>query len=424
MLKIKKPLKVIHLNYTDIYGGAGRAAFRIHCSLLNEKINSRIWANRIFSRDRNITGPKSKFEKILAILKPMILILILKCFKPYKFSLSSISIFPSKWIKRINESNADIVHLHWVQGEMISISDVSKIKKPLVWTLHDMWAFCGAEHYANNFRWRIGYKSQNKNFYDTSFDLNRWVWMRKKKNWRNPFEIVTPSKWLCNCVKQSKLMSKWPVTSIPNPIDITKWQPLEKKYSRKKLNLPKNKLLILFGAMDGDEDARKGFDLLIKAFEYLEKNSKSYKLELVTFGNKKNLKLRKNFPIYFMNHIHDDHKLRMLYSAADAVVVPSRQDNLPNIAVEAQVCGTPVVAYNIGGLSEIVLHKKTGYLAAPFSIKDLANGIKWVLNSKNSGKLKKQSQLYASKKFSDKLISKSYLKVYRKAVKEWSLKLK
>ena len=423
MSKIKRSLKVIHLNYTDIYGGAGRAAFRIHCSLLDKKINSKMWVNRIFSKDRNITGPKNKFEKILAILKPLLLISIFKCFKAYKFSLRSISIFPSKWIKRINDSNADIVHLHWVQGEMISISDVSKIKKPVVWTLHDMWAFCGTEHYANNFRWRNGYKYQNKNFYGINFDLNRWVWMRKKKNWSNSFEIVTPSKWLYNCVRQSKLMSNWSVTSIPNPINIAKWQPLEKKYSRKKLNLPKNKLLILFGAMDGDEDVRKGFDLLIQALEYLEKNSKFYKLELVTFGNIKKLKLRKNFPIHFMDHIHDDHKLRMLYSAADAVVVPSRQDNLPNIAVEAQVCGTPVVAYNVGGLSDIVLHKKTGYLAVPFSIKDLANGIKWVLNSKHSEKLNKQSKLYASKKFSDKSISKSYLKVYRKAIKNWSLKL-
>ena len=117
----------------------------------------------------------------------MLLVFILRCFKAYKFSLFSLSIFPSKWISRINNSDADIVHLHWVQGEMISIYDISKIKKPVVWTLHDMWAFCGAEHYTNNFRWRNGYKSQNKNFCYNRFDLNRWVWIRKKKKIEKSF---------------------------------------------------------------------------------------------------------------------------------------------------------------------------------------------------------------------------------------------
>ena len=125
----KKSLKVIHLNYTDIYGGAGIAAFRIHCSLLKKKINSNIWVNRIFSKIRNIKGPESILEKILVILKLWLLNVIFKCFRTYRFSLYSMSVFPSKWIKRINDSDADIVHLHWVQGEMMSINDISKIKQ-------------------------------------------------------------------------------------------------------------------------------------------------------------------------------------------------------------------------------------------------------------------------------------------------------
>ena len=304
MPRIKKSLKVIHLNYTDTLGGAGRAAFRIHCSLLDQKVNSTMWVNRVFSKDKNVKGPKNKVEKILAIIKPSLLNLILKCFKSHKSSLYSLSIFPSKWVKRINNSDADVIHLHWVQGEMISISDVNKISKPIVWTLHDMWAFCGAEHYTNDFRWFNGFKSEAKLFNKNFFDLNRWVWKRKSINWKTPLQIVSPSRWLLDCVKKSKLMSKWPVTKIHNPIDTRKWKPFNKRYSRNKLNLPKKVFLITYGAMGGDEDPRKGFDLLIKTLNFLKKNSKNLNLELVTFGNNKSFKTTENFPTHFMGNIN------------------------------------------------------------------------------------------------------------------------
>ena len=129
---------------------------------------------------------------------------------------------PSNWVKKINNSDADIVNLHWIQREMISIKDISRIRKPLVWTLHDMWAFCGTEHIATDNRWRDGYhKTENSNF----FDLDKWNWSRKKKLWKNKLQIITPSRWLGKCVEDSKLMGDWPISVVGNTIDTKNGNP-------------------------------------------------------------------------------------------------------------------------------------------------------------------------------------------------------
>ena len=106
------------------------------------------------------------------------------------------AILPSSWIKKINESTADIVNLHWTQHEMLSISDISKINKPVVWTLHDMWGFCGAEHISWDDRWEKGYNKNNRPTHESGFDLNKWTWKRKIKYWKKPIQIITPSNWL------------------------------------------------------------------------------------------------------------------------------------------------------------------------------------------------------------------------------------
>ena len=272
-------------------------------------------------------------------------------------------------IVTVNFSDFDIVHLHWIQHETLSIRDINKINKPIVWTLHDMWAFSGAEHLCWDDRWREGYLKTNRPLHEKGFDLNRWTWERKKKYWKKPIQIVTPSNWLGNCVTKSSLMKNWPVSVIHNPIDINFWKPQDRTISRKELGLPKDIPLLLFGAIYGEKEFHKGFDLLINSLKKLERNKYFEKLGLVFFGSYDQKKLPKlNFPTHYMNYINDDSKLCMLYSACDALVIPSRQDNLPNNGIEAHSCGTPVVAFNIGGLSDIVDHKQTGYLANPFDV--------------------------------------------------------
>jgi glycosyltransferase involved in cell wall biosynthesis len=217
------------------------------------------------------------------------------------------------------------------------------------------------------------------------------------------------------------------VSVIPNCLDTERWKPMEQALARDLLGLPTGVPLLLFGAMGGGRDPRKGFDLLSAALGHLRGEIPG--LELVVFGQ---LAPRHppdlGFPIHYTGHLHDDLSLRALYSAADAMVVPSRQDNLPNTAVEAQACGTPVVGFNICGLPDIIKHKSTGYLAKAFEIEDLAAGIHWVLGAGPQrgnvyrdgdvilGELKKQSRELAVARFSKSAVAVKYRSIYDQVI--------
>ena len=167
--------------------------------------------------------------------------------------------------------------------------------------------------------------------------------------------------------------------SVPNCLDTARWQPIDQQLARELLGLPLGVPTLLFGALGGGEDPRKGFDLLLQALGQLRCQRSD--LQLLVFGQ---LAPREppqlGFPIHYAGRLHDDLSLRALYSAADLMVVPSRQDNLPNTAVEAHACGTPVVAFRTGGLPDIVADRVTGALAEPFEPASLAVAIRWVLD--------------------------------------------
>ena len=409
-------MKVIHLSFSDIIGGAARSSYRIHHSLLKAEIDSRMWVNKAKTDDQTIEKPTGIIERILTKLRsPLISNSLVKILKTKNMIIHSPSVLKSRWIKLINASDADIVHLHWIQNEMLSISDIGQIKKPIVWTLHDMWAFCGAEHYTQDHRWREGYLKNNRPANEFGFDLNRWTWKRKEKFWKTPIQIVTPSKWLAECVNESKLMHNWPVNVISYPIDTDFWKPISKKIMRDLLGLPKDVPLLLFGAFNSDKDQRKGYDLLLSALENLKDQPKFNDVELVVFGqNKPKLLTKHAVPIHYMGKIHDDETLRAIYNSADAMLIPSRQDNLPNIAVEAHACGVPVISFNVGGLPDIIEHQKTGYLAKPFEIEDLANGILWFLSHPDKKHLNNYTREQAVLKFSQKKVADEYFNIYRR----------
>ena len=383
--------------------------------MLKEGVDSEIWVNKALLEDETIKGPFTKIEKVFAQFRiHFIRSSLIKLLKTNKKVIHSVSILPSSWVKRINDSDADIVNLHWIQNEMLSIKDIAKIKKPIVWTIHDMWAFCGAEHITYDNRWREGYNLNNRPNYEAGFDLNRWTWKRKEKHWKNPIQIIAASKWLANCVKQSKLMSNWPVSVIAHPLNTEVFKPIDKKIARKQLNLPADKILISFGAFRNENDKNKGFDLLVSALQHLKNDLKSKNVEVVIFGSGKQ-RLQPNIavPIHYMGHLYDDVTLAILYNAIDMVVIPSRLEAFGQIGAEAQACGTPVVAFNNSGLADIVEHQKTGYLAIPFDTKDLAKGITFVLDNIEILQLKKKSREHAINKFSEEKISKSYIKVFK-----------
>jgi glycosyltransferase involved in cell wall biosynthesis len=395
-------LNILHINASDIGGGAARAAYRIHRSLVEHGpahgLTSLMRVISQLSDDPTVIGgPASGLNPIWRRLGPRLAQQRRRGFRTGSRTLHSLA-WPATGLgaelqQRHQQGQADLVHLHWLGDGTLSIEEIGRLPMPLVWTLHDQWAFCGAEHYtspplpgetaSSDERFAAGYSPASRPAHEAGPDLTRRTWLRKRRAWRRPIHIVCPSHWLADCARRSSLMADWPITVIPYPIDLNVWAPCDQAQARVLLGLPAERPLVLFGAIGGSADPRKGADLLLEALQRLRSQVAGMplaQLELVVFGQSRPAQPPDlGFPIHYSGHLHDDLSLRLLYAAADVFVIPSRQDNLPNTGLEAHACGTPVVAFATGGLVDIVDHNVTGALAQPFDPLSLAAAIRWVL---------------------------------------------
>jgi len=415
-------MKILHINTSDIQGGAARAAYRLHRSLLETGIDSKMLVQNKKSDDYTVVSlVNNKFQKGLNLLIPFIDQIPVKFYKNKTKTLFSPAwIGSSNIINKINEINPDIVHLHWICGGMIKIEDLVKINKPIVWSLHDNWAFTGGCHikwecekYKNSCGAcpRLGSNKEN--------DLSKWVWKRKKKTFSkmDNLTIIGLSKWVMNVSKESSLLKDKKHINLPNPIDTNVFKPFNKEKSRELWNLPKDKKLILFGAISATSDINKGFKELSEALKIL--NLKN--IEFVVFGSGKPQNAPDfKFKTHYVGHLHDDVSLVTLYSAVDVMIVPSLQENLSNAIMESLSCATPVVAFNVGGNSDMIGHKINGYLAKPFESQDLANGIEWILNlnEKEYNQLCKNAREKVLKEFDSKVVAKKYIELYEEILNE------
>jgi glycosyltransferase involved in cell wall biosynthesis len=409
-------MRVFALNLSDSIGGAAKAAYRIHKAVTLAGVDSTLIVNRKSSVEASVIGLKSIFQVWIDRFRSGFGVLMARTIRTPNTDYHSAAIVPTRWSKKLDRSDVDVIHLHWINGEMMSINDLGAIQKPLVWTLHDMWAFSGAEHYPKTSRWKDGYTQANRPVVEKGFDLNRWTWNRKRNAWKRPIQIVTPSHWLAECVKNSVLMQGWPVEVIPNPIDVDQWMPLDKKLAREKLGLPLGVPLILFGAIGGAADPRKGFDLLQAALQLLSNVSRD--LELVVFGqDAPDQAVDLGFPVHYLGHLSSEAEMQMAYSAADVLVAPSIQEVFGQTASEAHACACPAVAFEGTGLADVIEHQKTGYLARLGDIEDLAKGISWVLESTSkSTQLNAAARARAVEKFSYPVIARQYQKIYSKVL--------
>ena len=405
-------IKVLHVNYSDIKGGAAIGVNRLHKSLLNEGILSKILVADKNFQDENIIGPSKTTSVILNQLKiSFSRFLKNKVAKSSSLETFSFNFFRSNLAKFINNFDTDIVHLHWIGNEMISIKEISEIKKPIVWSFWDMWPMCGAEHHSYNDRHIQGYTINNKPNNETGFDLNRIVWERKKKFFSFNFKIICFSKWIYNNVKNSQLFSgKKDIFIIPCALDLEEWKPRDKNISKDLFNLPKEKKLMLFGSATSTNH-RKGFDFLINSFN--ENENKFHDYSLIVFGEKpKNLeKLKINYK--FIGKITDEKSLNFLYSSVDIVLMPSLIETFGQISLEAAACETPSVVFEKTGLTEFIKHKVNGYISKHSDKEDFINGIFWCTEDKNKLKsLGKNGREIISKSFNSKILAKEYKKLY------------
>ncbi len=426
-------IKVLHIANSDLKGGASRAAYRIHKCLVQYGdelgIDSHMRVMNKVSADARVYGARpSGVSPIREFLRPRLNLRAYKGFKlgkPTSFSIA----WPDTGLgKELQQSDADIFNLHWLGNHTLSVEEIGRLQKPAVWRLADMWAFCGAEHYvtpppAIDERFALGYTDSNRIASEKGKDLNKLTWERKMKSWKQPMHIISPTNWLAGCVKRSVLMHDWPVTVIPTAVELDRWKPMDKSKVRYVLGLPADVPLVLFGAMGGTADPRKGGDLLFEALEKLKakvEGTPLAQLQIVVFGQDRPAKEESmSFPVHYTGHLNDDLSLSMYYAAADIMIVPSRQDNLPGTALESLACGTPVAAFDIGGLPDIVDHQQTGWLAKPFDTDDLAAGIEWVLSDAHRYQsLSAQARSIAVQKYHPHHIASQYAAVYQSVLEQ------
>lgn len=424
-LQTPDSIKVLHISPDEDGGGAAKAAYRLHQAVQGQNIQSEMLVLKKHTNDQSVQSLRdnllgrirSQFYKRKNRAKNA----IDPRFHTDNPTLHSFGKSGYGLVGRINQSNADIVHLHWIAG-MLSIEDIAKISKPIVWTMHDMWAICGGEHYVPDdmpeSRFRAGYLESNKPGYESGPDLNREAWCTKLTAWKNkPFSIVGCSTWLAQCAKDSPLFKRSQIFAINFSLDTTSiWRPYSKATSREIFNLPKDKKLILAGAVGGVNNFYKGGDLLKESLNHISNTAKA-NYEVILFGQDVGEQF-KDWPLLVHNvgKISDQHLLAQLYSCADVVIMPSRQEAFGQIASEAQACGVPVAAFQIGGPLDIIEHQKTGWLSPAYDTQDLAKGIEWILTNPLSQEMFQASRDRAIQLFSDEAIAKQYAHVYQQSV--------
>ncbi|MDO8307756.1 MAG: glycosyltransferase [Actinomycetota bacterium] len=405
------PPRVLHLSTYDTNGGAARAAYALHRAMVDSGIESRLLVGRSGTGDPTVHQVSQPRFRAASELDRVTWRLQRSANDAWR-SPARFGALSADWI---NASGADIVNLHWVTDGFLSVREIGRITKPIVWSLVDMWPFSGTEHYGADTadaRWRAGYTRENRSPGDSGIDLDRLTWERKSRMWTRPMHVVAASTWMHDRVEASALFQGWPVTRIPHVIDSTAFQPADQRQARSRLALPAHRPVVLFMSSGGITDDRKGWDLLRGALPHVQE---AYPDLLVAVAGPAapDSTSAAGMPIVWLGHVAGDAALRETYAAADVVAVPSREDNMPLVAMEAQTSGRPVVAFRIGGLPDIVEHGVTGYLASPFDLDDMATGLQWSLeDSRGDRRWSTASRARAVRTWSPETVVAGYLALY------------
>ncbi|WP_277201925.1 glycosyltransferase [Victivallis vadensis] len=367
-------MRIIHVCYHDIRGGAALAARRLHLELLRTGHESRFMlVEQSGDTEQAIRLPalfrcRCRIEQRLEALA-------FRHANRNRLTPQSLNLFPTSIAARINRENPDVVNLHWINGASSAIWDLPRIHAPVVWTLHDTWPYCATEHYHDNndLRFVTGYRepAPNGSFWQPL------VWKCKRKNWNGwTPEIVAPSNWIAGEAQSSELMHRLPITPIANGVDLAVFRPSDRLKARQTLRLPPNARIILFGAYNA-ADRNKGGPELTAALRRLSRRFSEPLLLLAVGSNTKMPDF--GIPTVFTGRLDTEQQMATAYAAADATVLASKYDNLPNILVESLACGIPAAAFATGGIPEIMEDRVSGALAEPFQPESLADALAWIL---------------------------------------------
>ncbi|MCR5078195.1 MAG: glycosyltransferase family 4 protein [Prevotella sp.] len=417
-------MRVLIVNTSEKTGGAAVAANRLKDALNNNGVKAKMLVRDKLTDDITVVSLGHEWQNQWHLLWERFCVFWhLRLSRNHLFEIDLAN--SGTDITRLREfREADVIHLSWINQGMLSLGSIRKILrsgKPVVWTMHDLWPASGICHYAHGcYRYENG--CGNCPLLPgggSGNDLSAKVWRRKRNVLEhNSVWFVTCSQWLCRQAKRSGLLRGQSVVSIPNPIDTHFFQPQDKKVARQRLQLPADRRVILF-VSQRVTDRRKGMDYFVEAVARLTEDHPEMRENTgiaILGGHAEELEGKLALPVYPLGYVSDQHQIRDVYNAADVFVLPSLEDNLPNTIMEAMACGVPCVSFKVGGIPEMIDHRKNGYVAAERDAADLAEGMRWVLDEADREMLSEAAVGKVLHSYSQRSVALQYINVYNEAM--------
>ena len=413
-------MKCLLLSTFEQQGGAARSAHRLYLSLLQMGVDSRMLVQYKDSTDSRVLGPKGVSSQLSAELRPYLDALPLLFYRSRLSPPWSLAWLPKNISHDVTLISPDLIHLHGVGHGFLPLASISRLPRPIVWTLHDSWAFTGGCHLpgaCERFHANCGRCPQLNARHES--DLSRWGWNRKAKYWpKLDVTFVAPSRWMAQCAQSSSLLNSMSIEVIPNGIDTLSFAPGDSAIARAALGLPQKGLVLLYGASSFTRDKNKGFAILKNSLSLVAESLRKKNLTVVVFGDDKYKETDiEGIPVRSYGGIATDKKLISLYRAADIFVLPSLQESLSYTVMEAMACGTPCVAFDVGGVGDLISHGENGFFAKAADEQKLAEGIMWMLADEDRrANLGLQARKTIEDGFSLTKVAERYLKLYDQAI--------
>ena len=411
-------MRVLIINTSERVGGAAIAANRLMEALKKNGVKVKMLVRDKQTDHLTVLPVGHNWTQPFKFAWERLCIFIANCFSRKNLFQVDIANTGTDVTQLTEFQRADVIHLHWVNQGFLSLSNINKIihaGKPVVITMHDQWYFTGICHYSGDCQKYKELCQHCELMKCTLFgDLAKQVFLKKEKMYSNArLTFVGCSQWMADLAKTSRLTQGHKVVSIPNAINTERFLPMDKAEARRAFRLPQDKQLLLFGCQR-ITDERKGFTLLVEALQLIKKTHPdvAQATEVVVVGGQAEY-VRKQVPfdIIPVNYVSDPQRMVMLYNAVDVYVTPSLQDNLPNTIMEALACGTPCVGFKVGGIPEMIDHKKNGYVATYKDAQDFADGILWTLAADHPT-LSRQARNKVMTTYSENAVARKFIDVY------------
>lgn len=405
-------MRVVQVSTYETVGGAGRSALRLHGALREAGVDSVVLARHRTGADPTVVIPGTRAQRLASLVAPSAEALLLRWAGAAREPFSA-PFLPDAIPTEVRRLGADLVNLHWISHSFVGVRSVARFGVPVVWTLHDSWAFTGGCHVPGDcVRYRDSCGACPALESTREHDLSRWLWNRKRRAWR-PVEltVVTPSRWLAEKARESSLLRDCRVEVIPNSVSLDRYRDVARPEARRLLGVPDDgRSIVLFGAYGGVGAANKGFDLLVEALrELAQEGEVPVRLLLVGSPSPPDVS---GLPVTSLGILSDDVAIALAIACADVVAVPSRQENLPNGILEAQACARPVVAFRVGGIPEM-LDGENGVLVEPFDVAGLARGLRSVLSDPERWKrMSMAARAHAEAHYRPRLQARRYADLY------------